>query len=427
MITEEGGERASFERRGRATAVAAAAAATALETYDFVVYGFVAATIGRVFFPAKDPLTSLLSSFAVFGVGFLARPLGGVVIGRIADVRGRKTALMLSVLLMAIGTLLTGLVPGYAQIGALAPFLIVTARLLQGFAYGGGAGSGITFVVEWASQGRRGLYGGLQQCGVMAGGLAGSLIAALCIMLIAKAPFDVWGWRIPFILGALILPLGLYMRNHVGETPIFVDVEGRRPARGEYRLVQIGQAFGITMLWTSATYIFLSYMPTFTTDYIHLASDLSLWANSLGLSAVLVAIPLFGYLSDRIGRRPILMATSAAFVLLPYPMLRFAISHGSFGTVCVIQIIFGALLAAMFAVCPATLSEIFPTRNRTILISVSYGVAVAIFGGFAPFVVIWLIRDTGSVMAPAFYVMANAVVTGIVSFSLPETFRIPLR
>jgi MHS family proline/betaine transporter-like MFS transporter len=351
--------------------------------------------------------------------------------GRFADLRGRKPALVICIFLMAFGTLLTGGAPNYRQIGALAPVVIVTARMFQGFALGGGAGGAMAFVVEWAPERHRGLCSGLQYSGVCAGLLLGSLIAALCSTFLTDAHFQAWGWRIPFFIGVTILPIGLYVRSSVSETPIFAMAARRRPAvndtRKENAFLPLWRAFRVIMLWASALYIFLNYMPTFTAGHAHLTRSASLWANSIGLVAVIIAIPFFGYLSDRIGRRPILLAASAAFILLPYPLLHYTVSHASFGPTTSAQIVLGVMVAALCGVCPAAIAEIFPTSSRTMLMSISYGSAVAISGGFAAYVATWLIRETGSPMAPAFYVMANAVVTGLASLGLRETAHVPLK
>jgi MFS family permease len=211
-------------------AAIAASVGNLLEWYDFAVYGFLANIIAARFFAPGDPVSALLSSFAVFGIGFLARPLGGVVIGRLADKRGRKPALTITIILMALGTLMIAVLPTYAYIGFWAPALLVVARLVQGFSAGGEWGTATGFLVEWAPHGRRGFYGSLQQCTALAGLLIGSGVSALASSLIPASQMDVWGWRVPFLLGALVGPIGFYVRRNVGETPAYAAQETSLPS-----------------------------------------------------------------------------------------------------------------------------------------------------------------------------------------------------
>src|SRR5215475_5241121 len=218
MTTASMGVASSSQSR---RAVTAAVIGNVLEWYDFAVYGYVAAIIGRNFFPGKDPVTELLAAFLTFGLGFAARPIGGIVIGRLGDTHGRKTALMLTIFLMAVGTFLIGLLPTYASIGFAAPALLLLARLMQGFSTGGEWGGSTAFIVEWAPKGRRGLFGSFQQMSVVAGLLLGSAFAALLNTILTPAQMGDWGWRIPFLVGGLLGPIGIYMRRTIEETPAY--------------------------------------------------------------------------------------------------------------------------------------------------------------------------------------------------------------
>lgn len=430
MTTLEAGK-PSLNRRAIVMATSTAVLANVLEFYDFAVYAFVAAIIGRTFFPSHDPMASLLASFAVFGVGYLARPLGGIVIGRFGDLRGRKPALVLSFWLMAASTLVTGLIPGYETIGIAAPICIVAARLIQGFSVGGEAGSAMAFIVEWASPKSRGLLGGFQQSSSVTGFLLGSIIVALISGFVSSTSMSEWGWRIPFFLGSLIGPLGIYMSRYVSETPAYSQL---RETRGRLGLPSdtspwtlLFQAFSFTILWTVAFYIFLAYMPTFTKNYAHLSHSEALWSNAVGLITVIVVMPLAGRLSDRVGRKPILWASSLCFFILPYPIFSWLLSGVTLVEVMAAQVVFGIALGLISGVGPATISEIFPTHNRLTLMSIGYALSVAIFGGFAPFIATWLISVTGIPVAPVFYVMAAAMIGIIVTMQLPETAHKPLR
>ena len=420
-------------------AVAAAVVGNVLEWYDFAVYGYVAAIIGRSFFPTGDATTELLASFGAFGVGFLARPLGGIVIGRLGDVRGRKVALLLTIFLMAGGTVLMGLIPTYRRIGVAAPLLVLVARLVQGFSAGGEWGGSTAFIVEWAPDGRRGFYGSLQQCSVAGGLLLGSGTAAILTSVLTPAAMETWGWRTLFILGGLLGPVGLWMRRGIEETPAYrkardaEDVAAPGPTAeapwgdaGTRPVILAGRAFGFTVVWTVSYYIFLNYMPTFVATYGHLSEAQALWSNTLGLVVLILAIPLMGSLSDRVGRRPLLLLCCVAFVVTPWPVATFLVGGPSFGAVVILQLGLGGIIALFSGAGPAAIAEIFPTRTRSTLMTTAYALAVAIFGGFAPTVATGLIRLTGSPVAWVYYVMAAAAVSGVVIWRLEETAHRPL-
>jgi MHS family proline/betaine transporter-like MFS transporter len=420
-------------------AVAAAVVGNVLEWYDFAVYGYVAAIIGRSFFPTGDATTELLASFGAFGVGFLARPLGGIVIGHLGDVRGRKVALLLTIFLMAGGTVLMGLIPTYRRIGVAAPLLVLVARLVQGFSAGGEWGGSTAFIVEWAPDGRRGFYGSLQQCSVAGGLLLGSGTAAILTSVLAPAAMETWGWRTLFILGGLLGPVGLWMRRGIEETPAYrkardaADVtaqestaEAPRGDAGTRPVILAGRAFGFTVVWTVSYYIFLNYMPTFVSTYGHLSEAQALWSNTLGLVVLILAIPLMGSLSDRVGRRPLLLLCCMAFVVTPWPVATFLVGGPSFAAVVILQLGLGVVIALFSGAGPAAIAEIFPTSTRSTWMTTGYALAVAIFGGFAPTVATALIRLTGSPVAWVYYVMVAAAVSGVVIWRLEETAHRPL-
>jgi MFS transporter, MHS family, proline/betaine transporter len=404
-------------------AVAAAVIGNVLEWYDFAVYAFVAIYISRKFFPAGDEVSALLATFLAYGLGFLARPLGGIVIGRIGDTRGRKAALLLTILLMALGTVLIGVLPGFAIIGYFAPLLLVVARLLQGFSAGGEWGSSTAFIVEWAPPAERGYYGSFQQTSVVTGLLLGSGVAALLNTVMTAADMGSWGWRIPFLLGGLIGPVGLYMRRRIDETPAYARMSAAPAAaheKGETWLLA-ARAFGFTIVWTVCFYILLNFMPTYTQKYMNLSASQALWANTIGLFVLVAAIPVMGNLSDRIGRKPLLLACCAAFIVIPYPIFSFLVSGASYGALVAVQILFALLISMFSGPGPAAIAEIFPTRTRSTWMTSGYALAVAIFGGFAPSISLWLIERFGSPLAHTFYLIAAAIVSAVVIWGLRET------
>jgi MHS family proline/betaine transporter-like MFS transporter len=404
-------------------AIWAAAIGNMLEWYDFGVYAYLATQMAAKFFPSSDATASLLAAFAAYGVGFLARPLGGIVIGRLGDAQGRKTALVLTIFLMAFGTVGLGLLPSYEAIGIWAPILLVALRLAQGLAAGGEWGTSTAFMVEWAPQDRRGLFGSFQQVSTASGTLLGSAVAAIMTSSLSSAAMLDWGWRVPFLLGAVLLLVGAYLRRNVEETPSY---EASRQAAADQPVVSglpLGaKAFGFTIFWTIAYYILLVWMPSFTQRFAGLSPSQALWSNSIGLIAMVIAIPFWGALSDRVGRRPLLMASAISITLLAFPLFSLMAGGTGFALVVPIQILFGILLALYSGAGPAAISEIFPTYLRSTWMSSGYALAVAIFGGFAPFIATWLIQVTGSPVSPTYlYLLPSAVISLLVIWRLKET------
>ena len=420
-------------RAGQRQAIGAAVIGNILEWYDFSIYAFVATIIAKRFFPAGDEIAALLSTFAAFGIGFLARPLGGVVIGRLADRHGRKFALILTILIMAGGTVAIGPIPGYETLGWVAPALLVLARLAQGFSTGGEWGGSTSFIVEWAPDNRRGLFGSIHQASVSGGLLLGSGIAALLSTLLTAAQMQEWGWRLPFLLGGLLLPIGLYLRRNITETPAFRRAQRETAVAPDARTSDrsgpwlAARAFGFTMLWTVTSYVMLSFMPTFTQKFAGLSRVEALWSSTAGIIMLVVAIPVMGMLSDRIGRRPMLLTCTIGFVVLSYPIFWGIVAASRLAVILPVQIGISVLIAFFSGPGPAAIAEIFPTRARALWMSIGYSLAVAIFGGFAPYIATWLIERTGSPLSPSLYVIVCALVSSIVIWRLDETAHAPLR
>ncbi|HEV8261133.1 MAG TPA: MFS transporter [Burkholderiales bacterium] len=418
------------ERRETRRAVTAAVVGNVLEWYDFAIYAYMATVIARKFFPSGNEVSALLSTFAAFGVGFVLRPLGGILIGRLGDLKGRKTALLLTIALMAAGTVLIGLIPSYETVGPAAPILIVIARMLQGFSAGGEWGGSTAFIVEWAPENQRGFYGSLQQCSVAGGLLLGSAVAALVSSVLPAQTVDDWAWRIPFLLGGLLGPVGLYMRRNIGETPAFARAQETTSAATSDTPAPAwlaARAFGFTILWSVSYYIVLAYMPTFLQRHVMLGRSEALWATTAGLLVLVTTIPLSGLLSDRFGRKPLLLAACVAFMVLPYPLFDLMLVGASLGTIIAIQVALALGIALYSGPGPAAIAEIFPTKGRSTWMSTGYSLSVAVFGGFAPFVATWLIEKTGSLLSPAYYLMAAAAASTVVVLRLEESADKPLR
>jgi MHS family proline/betaine transporter-like MFS transporter len=408
-------------------AILAAAIGNVLEWYDFGVYVFFASAIARNFFPSDNPAAALLSSFAVFGVGFLMRPLGGIIIGRFGDTRGRKAALMLTIMTMAFGTVLVGVLPGYASIGIAAPVLLVVARLIQGFSAGGEWGGSTAFMVEWSPHGRRGWYSSFQQASIALSLVLGSGTGALLTSIMSADALNAWGWRVPFLFGIVLALVGAWLRRNIDETPAYRAAMQDTTQPTERGFLLALRAFGFTIHWTVAFYILLSYMPTFTRLHAGVSAAQALWSNTIGVLVLMVLIPVFGILSDRVGRRPLLLASCAFFAILTVPLFLVILSQPGFGVLVVIQALFGAAIALYSGAGPAAIAEMFHTIGRSTWMTPAYALAVAIFGGFAPFVATELISATGSPLSPAYYVITAAVVSFIVNWQMPETAHSELR
>lgn len=405
-------------------AVSAAVVGNVLEWYDFAVYGYIAVILAKQFFPPGDEVTALLSTFLAYGLGFLARPLGGIVLGRIGDTHGRKTALLITIAMMAGGTVLIGILPTYAAIGIAAPLLLVAARLMQGFSAGGEWGTSTAYIVEWAPKGQRGFYGSFQQLSVVMGLLLGSGVAALINTLLTPDQMSSWGWRVPFLLGGILGPIGLWMRRTIDETPAYTKAMATPApvtANETSPWVMAGRAFGFTIVWTVCFYVLLAYMPTYTQKYLKLSASAALWANTIGLLALVIFIPLMGALSDKLGRKPLLLACCIAFIIVPYPIFSFLLGGVSYTELILVQILFAILISTFSGAGPAAIAEIFPTKTRSTWMTTGYALAVAIFGGFAPFISVWLIDRFNSPLAHTFYLIAAAVVSTIVIATLRET------
>lgn len=417
---------APLSKAVRRRAILACLLGNLFELFDFGVYGYFAVQIGRAIFPSQDPVTSILASFATYGVGFLMRPVGAMVLGSYGDRRGRKAALALTITLMAVATGFTGLVPSYHQIGIWAPVLLVLCRLLQGFSTGGEWGGATAFLVEYAPPGRRGLFGSLQQ---LSTGLAQicAISSALALnTLLAPSDLDGWGWRLPFLLGFVLAPIGYYLRSRVEESPEFtrsVSKQGvsRSPLRSALTTHRsaVATCFGLTMIWTVSSYVFITFLPTFAVQTLGMAPKTALTATIFGSLANTAVVPISGYLSDSIGRTP-LIVSAAGFLLLSIPLFLFAASAHTFAALVCVAVVAGVLLGLYNGAAPALLCALFPTEVRYTALSVGYNGAVMVFGGFAPFIATMLIRETGSPISPSFYVVFCAAASLLVLCQPPS-------
>ncbi|NTS33390.1 MFS transporter [Phyllobacterium sp. BT25] len=397
-----------------------------LEWFDFVTYGILATYIARAFFRADNGDTALLETFAVFGVGFVLRPLGAIVTGWVGDTYGRKPAFLLTIVTMTAGTLMIAFLPTYAMIGMTAPLLLLLARLLQGFSAGGELGVAISFLSEWSPPGRRGFFSSFLSMTVALGSLLASGIAAILISFLQPEDMAAWGWRIPFLIGGLLGLIGRWMRASVDETPAYRQLQRTRPEKSSAPiprsdLVRGLLAFGLTIHWTVCFYMFLVYLPTYARVQAGIAPALAAWSNTICLLTIVILVPIVGLLSDRHGRRPFLIMSCSTIALMTLPALWLILTTKSFAVIVPVQIVFGLAIALYSGPAPALMAELFPTQNRARLAATSYAFAAALFGGFAPFIADWLINVTGSPYAPALYVVSASLVSLLVVLRIPET------
>lgn len=394
--------------------IIAASVGNALEWFDFVVYGYFAVDIAKVFFPAGNETVSLLATLATFGLAYLVRPLGAIVLGAYADRAGRKAALTLSIGLMMTGTTVMAVIPSYAMIGVAAPVLVLLARLLQGFSVGGEFGSSTAFLVEH-SKTRKGFMAAWQWASQGMSGLLASIFGVVLTSSLSQDQLVSWGWRLPFLFGLLIGPIGLYIRSRMAETPEFAAAE---PAKAPVRSLiaqhpaAVLMAIGASVISNSSNYLIL-YIPTYAIHELHLPQSTGYIATLIG-AVILGSVSLVaGHWSDKIGRTRIMFVMTVLFFLTSYPIFAAMVAYPSLATAVLAAGWLSLVKAGYSGVLPSLLSELFPIDARAIGMSFSYSVSVTIFGGFAPFFATWLIAHTGDKLSPSYYLMATSALSMI--------------
>jgi MFS transporter, MHS family, proline/betaine transporter len=400
--------------------------------FDWAIYAYLSTTLATVFFPTENPTAGLLSVFAVFAVSFVVRPLGALFFGPLGDKIGRRTVLAIVIITMGFGTILVGLLPTYASVGILAPILLIVARLVQGFAAGGEFGGAASFLAEYSPRRHRGFGVSWLEVSSLLGFLAASLAVFLLNSALTEEAVTAWGWRIPFLVAGPMAIVGLYIRLKLEDTPNFRALEEahevaqaplREMLRQDWR--QLLQMTGIEMLQHVSFYAILVYLLTYQT------AELGISAASASLSATItsivamVLVPLFGLLSDRVGRKPLMIASGLGFVVLSYPAF-YLMSVGTLVTVILVQVGLGILLALILSTHAVAMSEIFPTRVRQAGLSLGYQVTAAIFAGTVPYLATYLISATGNIFMPAFYLMLAGAVGFGTTLTLRETAGHPL-
>jgi len=400
------------QKRDAQKAVVAASIGNGLEWFDVVVYGTFAVTIGKLFFPTHDANSSLLLAFASFGVSFFMRPLGAVIIGRYADKAGRKAGLMLSIVLMFVGTLLIAAAPTAAMIGVAASVIILSARLIQGFSAGGEFASATAFLIEYAPN-RKAFYGSWQ---VATQGAAIALAGVFGFVLnsyLSTQSLESWGWRVPFIFALAIGPVGWYIRSKMDETPEFLAAEKSKAPLKEAFVENRGRLWaivGVVALCSVANYVAL-YMPTYAIVNLGMTKSAAFVSTLIFGGVMAICAPFVGNLADRVGPAKIMTFAAIGTLVVALPLFMVLINAPTIGTMIFIEAVFGLLATAYFAPLPAVLSAIFPAQIRTTGMSLGYNIAVTVFGGFAPFILTWLIASTGSLLAPSYYLFGIAALS----------------
>jgi MFS family permease len=399
--------------------VAAVVCGNALEFYDFLTYAFFAASIGHAFFPGEQS-RSLLASLATFGVGFVMRPVGAAVLGRFGDRRGRKPAMLLSFGLMGLGMVGLALTPGYASIGVAAPALAVIWRLVQGFALGGEVGPTTAFLAEAAPPGRRGVYVSFQLVGQRAAALGAGLIGLGLSHGLSAPDLDAWGWRVAFLAGAVIIPFGLILRGGLVET--LAGPEKAEAGVFEGRaLIALALLSVVVMIGGTVTSYITDYLTTYATQTLGMGASVGFAAPvASGVTGVLVA-PLAGWLSDRIGRKPVMLGSWALVLVGAIPMFLLLDHSRSLLPLVILSAGLSTCMVSAITGLLSSLGEGLPMRIRSGALGLAYATAVAVFGGTTQYMVAWLTKLTHSPLAPAWYLTAAVGVSFLAMLAMPET------
>ncbi|SPB18249.1 membrane protein [Caballeronia novacaledonica] len=409
----------SIDTRARRRAIVSSVIGNGLEWFDFGIYSSFSIIISRLMFPPQSGTATMLVAFASFGLAFIVRPVGGVLMGIYADRAGRKAALSAIIMMMSVGTLLIGITPSFASIGIAASVIVVGARMLQGFSAGGEFASATAMLLEYAPRGRRNLIGSFQACSQALSFALGGAVAYLLLHNLTPASLDSWGWRLPFLFGALIGPVGYYIRSRVDESPEFVAlIEQRRHVRAErLSLLQIVQRFprellgtlGIVAVCTTSSYVGLIYIPLFAGGQLGLDPSAGQLGMLAGALVLLVMCPFTGMLADRYGRRRVMAPAMLAYGVLAWPLLASLVNAPSTMNLIRFELVSAMLMSFFWGPSAAALAEAFPVQIRSTGMAIVYNVGAMCFGGLAPLINAWLTRVTGDRLAPAWYIAASVV------------------
>ena len=415
------------------SAVRGASIGNTVEWFDFAIYGFLATYIAEKFFPSGDETAALLNTFAIFAAAFFMRPLGGFFFGPLGDRIGRQRVLALVILLMSGSTFAIGLVPSYNAIGVAAPVLLLLLRCLQGFSAGGEYGSGACFLAEYAGDRHRGFVVSFLVWSVVVGFLLGSLTVTGLEAVLSESAMDAYGWRIPFLIAGILGAVGLYIRLRLGDTPEFEELREKGDVSDSPLKEAITtswrpilQIAGLVVIHNVGFYIVFTFLPSYFTKSLGFTKIDAFGSITVASVVALVLIPPLGALSDRIGRKPLLITGAVGFAVFAYPLF-LLLNSGALAAAIAAHAGLAAIESVFVSASLAAGAELFATRVRSSGYSIGYNVSVAVFGGTAPYVATWLVARTGNVIAPAYYVIAAAIVSLITVLTMRETAGRPLR
>ncbi|WP_348730354.1 MFS transporter [uncultured Mycolicibacterium sp.] len=408
-------------------AVAGASIGNAVEWFDFAIYGFLATFIAGQFFPAGDETAALLNTFAIFAAAFFMRPLGGFVFGPLGDRIGRQRVLALVILLMSAATLGIGLLPTYGAIGVLAPLLLLVLRCLQGFSAGGEYGGGAVYLAEFATDERRGVTVTFMVWSGVLGFLLGSITVTLLQAVLSTAAMESYGWRIPFLIAGPLGLVGLYIRLRLSDTPQFAELSksdqtAESPLREAVSTAwrSILQVIGLMIVFNIGYYVVFAFLPSYFIKTLQFSATDAFLSITLACLVALVLILPLAMLSDRIGRRPLLIGGAVAFAVLGYPLF-LLLNTGSLAAAIAAHCVLAAIESVYVSTAVSAAVELFATRVRFSGFSIGYNVCVAVFGGTTPYIVTWLTATTGDAIAPAYYLVIAAMVSLGVVLTLRES------
>lgn len=393
-------------------AVISSSIGAALEWFDIIVYATFATTIAKVFYPESDPTFALILTFATFAISYVIRPLGGMVLGSYADRKGRKKALTLTLGLMMLGTLIMAVAPPYASVGVAGALIILLSRLIQGFSAGGEFGTATAFLIETAPH-KKAYYSSWQVASQGASMMLASGFGYFLTTRLSPEALESWGWRVPFFVGLLIGPVGLYIRARLEETEEFTAAEKEKFPLGTLFKLHYGRLLaGVAVIGVATISIYLIlFMPTFAVNNLGIPGDAAFLGGIAAGVITLFGVPFVGHLADRIGPARVMTYAAVAAFVLAYPLFKLMTSTPTVGVMVVVIALLGVIMSFYFGPLPALLSGLFPAAIRGSGLSVAYNVGVTLLGGIAPLVLTWLLKATGSLDAPSIYYMAIAVIS----------------
>ncbi len=407
-------------------AVVSSSIGAALEWFDIIVYATFAVVIAKNFFPESDGTVGLILTFATFAISYLVRPLGGMVLGSFADRKGRKNALTLTLLLMMVGTLIMAVAPTYATVGVWGSVIILVSRLVQGFSAGGEFGTATAFLIETAPH-KKAFYASWQVAAQGASMLLASAFGYGLTQWLSEEALYSWGWRVPFFVGLLIGPVGLYIRAKLDETEEFINGEKTKtPLKDLFvnhygRLLAGSAVIGVA---TISVYMIL-YMPTFAVKNLGIPATAAFLGGIVAGLVTLVGVPFVGHLADQFGPARIMTYAAVGALLLAWPLFKLMVTAPSVPVLVIVIGLLGVIMAFYFGPLPALLSALFPAAIRGTGLAVTYNVGVTLLGGIAPLVLTWLLSVTGSLNAPSFYYMAIAVISLVGLYFVRKRYNQP--